>query len=255
MAFPYERIDIPGAPPEIVDKFYEYVDIISELFFRERVNPLTEIPYCPNDDQKYQFHPLSERQWGNIDPHILRDISYGIQYTVPFQQKLNDPIVDNFFLFNINLQLKFSPENEFLDSNIWVTLQAREPYLGYQNFNMKIWDLHGRQEIIDGFRIFMGTFINFYVFPWDGNLQHKKIALLLEDYNKRHLQYLELIRETLPREIGKVKAMVSPNGPFHGIDKLLIREYYLDPIYLRKKQLLRDLSINGVPNIVHAATL
>ena len=256
MALPYERIEIPGTPPEVLDKFYEYVDIISALFFHERVNPLTGIPYCPNNDQTYRVSPLYERRWGgDIDPHVLKNIYYIIQYTVPFQERLNGPIQQNVFQFHIDLQLKFSTDEKFINSNIWISVQARQPGMGYQSFNMKIWDLNSRQEIIDGFRIFMGTFINFYVLPWEGHLQHLKIAHLLKDYDERHARYIHFIREEYRTEMAKLLMLRFRRSPMHGIPSSVVTEYFIEPILKKKTELLRDLSMNGVPNIVQATAV
>jgi len=244
MEFRYDRENIPGVSDDVLNEFYNYVDVLLELISVERVNPYNNIPYCPNNDATFEFEPRGEKIFDDygVEKHKFY-YSFHVQYTLPCKLKVDEPPRNIGILIHVNQNLTFNQEKELIKNDFEVGM--KNSWIGYSVFwmHMMTKDLRDIEEIQDGMRIFLATFMNFYVYPYNPTLQLDRDNLMKRNYQERHNKYLDFIRNERP---SRREQMIIFLGRFGRTCPSDVFEHIKDGYLRYENDLMREVTSQGV---------
>jgi len=244
MEFRYDRENIPGVSDDVLNEFYNYVDVLLELISVERVNPYNGIRYCPNNDATFEFEPRGEEIFDDygVEKHKF-SYCFNVRYTLPFRLNVEDPSENLEIMIYVNQKLTFNQEKELINNDFIVGIQTSW-YLFFCFFiHMITKDLRSIEEIQDGMRIFLATMVNFYVCPFTASLQEDRADLISRNYKKRHNKYLNFIRNERP---SRRKQMVIFMGRFGRTYPPDVFEHIKDEYLRYENDLMREVTSQGV---------
>ena len=248
MAFQYTRETVAGVSDDVFNEFYIYVDALVELLSFERLNPYTSVPYCPYNDPRFTMFPLREivtnEEGGNVRKKYYW---FQVEYSLPFKERLDpNPPTKQLISINVNLCLIFNGENQFIKSDFWVESSLLLEGIGIFEDRMSTEDLRSIDEIKDGLRIFLATWHNFFICPYDEDRQYEKRRLILDNYDYRHRKYMNYIKYSrLNHQEMWQTFLLRSNALVNSVPRDSLQSLR-NPLYEYEDELMREVTSQGV---------
>jgi len=247
MEFQYERVTLPGVPNQAFDEFYTYVDIILNMLGRERVNPYTDIPYCPNNDPIFEMLPVQDTvYYAQTDMH-RRELSYRFRatFSLPYNHRINGLFIETLPVpLKVELILSFNIKDEFYGNRLLVYISPQITDVGSLTYHMIRHNLHTLEGIRDGLRIFLASIQNFYRCRPDSRSELRRRDNIIANYIQRYRQYIHYMQNDFPRNdvLEQFWGRHGPGGQYHrdmmeGVEEIFAQEH---------NRLMREVTSQGV---------